>query len=228
MTEQDLDAILKAAAANGRRFHEMAGTALDQPYLAMREVVGAGTVGDVVQVLAQKSYPYHDQRPQDEDARGGLIAQAAIHAVRFVEHVAGVRIAAVSAVETSLGNPVGGGLRMAAALMFALENGGVGTIVANYLNPKGMGQWGNEHLRVFGTRGFVEAVDGGTRTRLVVGDMDYGELDTSAPRLDYFDLIVDTILDGSPLPFDQDTELHPTRVVIRARNAANLNTRRRA
>jgi len=89
MEEADLDAILDAARESGRMFHEMAGTAFDQPYLAMREIVRAGRIGEVVQVICEKSYPYHDGRPQDEDVDGGLIGQNAIHAVRFVEHVAG-------------------------------------------------------------------------------------------------------------------------------------------
>src|SRR5689334_19958231 len=92
MTEADLDAILEAARASGKQFHEMAGSALAQPYLAMRKVVQSGALGEVVQVLGQKSYPYHDRRPQDEDLDGGLIGQAAVHAVRWVEHVALTRV----------------------------------------------------------------------------------------------------------------------------------------
>ncbi|HUT37186.1 MAG TPA: Gfo/Idh/MocA family oxidoreductase [Planctomycetota bacterium] len=218
MTEADLDALIAAVSATGQRFHEMAGTAFDQPYLAMRNLVAAGTIGTVVQVFAQKSYPYHDRRPQDEDVDGGIIGQASVHALRFVEHVAGQKIADIFAVETRLGNPVAdGGLRMAASLMMTLENGGVASVVANYLNPKGFGRWGNEHLRIFGTLGFVEATDGGTRTRLVVGDRDLGPIDASAPGKDYFDFYVESLLNLGTMPFSLEDELHPTRMAIRAK-----------
>lgn len=221
MTEEDLDALIEASRATGRRFHEMAGTAFEQPYLAMRELVAAGAIGTVVQVFAQKSYPYHDRRPQDEAVDGGIIGQAAVHALRFVEHVAGQRIADILAVETTLGNPVeGGGLRMAASLMMTLENGGVASVVANYLNPRGFGRWGNEHLRIFGTKGFVEATDGGGRTRLVVGDRDLGPIDTSAPSRDYFDLFAESLLGLGEMPFSMEQELHPTRMAIRAKKRA--------
>ncbi len=224
MAEEDLDAIIAASEATGRRFHEMAGTAFEQPYLAMREIVAAGTIGTVVQVLAQKSYPYHDRRPQDEDVDGGIIGQASIHALRFVEHVAGQRIAHIQAVETTLGNPVaGGGLRMAASLMMTLENGGVASVVANYLNPKGFGRWGNEHLRIFGTKGFVEATDGGARTRLVVGEKDLGPIDASAPSRDYFDMFVASLLGLGEMPFSVEEELHPTRMTIRAKRSVMRN-----
>ena len=221
MTEPDLDGILATAKRTGLHFHEMAGTSVWQPFRAMRDIVRSGTIGEVIQVLAQKSYPYNDKRPQNEDIDGGLIGQNSIHAVRFVEHVAGVRVRDVDAIETRKGNPVAdGGLHMAATLMLTLENGGVAGIVANYLNPKGFGMHGNEHLRIFGTKGFIEAVDGATRTRLVVGDRDHGPIDISEPGWDYFNLMLNSILDGTPMPYTLADELHPTRVVIRAKAAA--------
>ncbi|OPZ25188.1 MAG: putative 4,5-dihydroxyphthalate dehydrogenase [Lentisphaerae bacterium ADurb.BinA184] len=224
MAEPDLDRILAAAAQAGRQFHEMAGTAFEQPYWAMRQAVREGVIGDVVQVFAQKSYPYHPGRPQDEDVDGGLIGQNAIHAVRFIEHVAMTRVRTVEAIETRHGNPVaGGGLNMACSLMMRLGNGGVATVVANYLNQPGFGSWGNEHLRIFGTKGFVESVDAGRRTRLVVGDRDHGPLDTSQPAPAFFDLVVAAILDAAPMPFSLEEELHPTRVVIQAKAAALRN-----
>jgi predicted dehydrogenase len=217
MREEDLDAIIATARGTGRRFHEMAGTAFDQPYLAMRKVVAAGTIGTVVQVLAQKSYPYHERRPQDEDIDGGLTEQAGVHALRFVEHVAGVRVDRIQAFETSLGNPGYGELRMASSMVLTLANGGVATVIANYLNPRAFGSWGNETLRIFGTEGFVEAVDGGTRTRLVLNDEDRGPLDVSEPGVSYLDLLLAEMQGEGMMPFSIEDELHPTRMVIRAK-----------
>jgi predicted dehydrogenase len=220
MTEEDLDWIIRTAERTGARFREMAGTAFEHPYWEMRQVVAAGTIGMVVQVLAQKSYPYHDGRPQDEDIDGGLLMQAGVHAARFVEHVAGTRIGRIEAVETALGNPAPGNLQMAAAMMMTLENGGVAGIIANYLNPKAFPSWGNETLRIYGTGGFVEAVDGGTRTRLVLSDTDRGELPRRTDCPDFLDNVLAAVQGAQTplLPLDQ--ELHPTRMVIRAKQDA--------
>ncbi len=219
LSEAELDAIVATAQRTGMKFHEMAGTAFEEPYRTMREIVAAGTVGTVVQVYAQKSYPWHDKRPQDEAVDGGLIGQNAIHAVRFVEHVAAVRIAEVMALETTLGDPGPGGGHMASTLMMRLENGGLATIVANYLNPRGIGHWGNEELRIWGTQGMLESTDGGTRTRLVVGQEDRGSV-TIGKSLDYLDLMVDELRGAGTMPLSLEAELHPTRVVIRARASA--------
>ncbi len=220
MTEADLDEILAVAAETGRHFREMAGTAFEQPYFAVRQIVQEGRIGPVVQVIAEKSYPYHDGRPQDEDIDGGLILQCAIHALRMVEHVAGARVASVQARETGNGNPVaGGGLQMAACLMLELEGGGLASLTANYLNPRATGIWGYESLRILGEAGIIESARGGQHTRLVVGATDHGPLPTDLPGLDYFNAYIEMILGRGRMPLTLEEELRPTRWVIRAKQA---------
>jgi predicted dehydrogenase len=224
MVEADLDAILSTAQSTGQRFHEMAGTATAQPYWAMRKVVQSGVIGEVVQIIAQKSYPYYDARPQDEDRDGGLLCQATIHAVRFVEHVGCVRIDKVTGLDTRTANPVAGGnLRMAAALMMTLANGGLAVCTSNYLNQKGTGIWGYESLKIFGTKGIVESWDGGRQHRLVVGEKDHGPLDVSEESVNYFDHVVASIQGRAPMPWSLEEELHGLRIVLRAKMAADTS-----
>ncbi|MCL1859303.1 MAG: Gfo/Idh/MocA family oxidoreductase [Oscillospiraceae bacterium] len=221
LTEKELDEILNAAVKSGALFHEMAGTTFAQPYLAMRDIAKSGILGDIMQVYAQKSYPYHNRRPQDEEEYidGGLLRQAGVHAMRFIEHTAGVRIKDIYSIETKLGNPVHtGGMRTACSCMIKLENGGVANAVINYANPAGFGSWGNECLRIFGAKGFLESTDGGANTRLVIGEKDMGSIDISNKSLSYFDLFIDELTEKSQMPLSLDEELHPTRIVIRAKN----------
>ena len=214
MSEKDIDKIIATSKSTGKRFHEMAGSAFDQPYLAMRKIVQSAKLGTVVQVLAQKSYPYFDGRPQDENIDGGLALQVGIHAMRFVEHVACAKIAEMKVFQTGLGNPGKGSLKMAVSYLLKLENGGVASAIANYLNPCGFPSWGNEALRIFGTEGFVEAVDGGARTRLVLKDKDLGPLQIKDPPLDYFDMFVDSLLGRTEMPLSLEDELHPLRMLL--------------
>jgi len=221
MNEEDLAAVIATAEQTGCLFREMAGTAYEQPYRAMRDVVRSGCLGEIVQVIAEKSYPYHGNRPPDEDVDGGLIEQCAIHAVRMVEHVAGRRIRSLRAVETCAGRPGGSsGLHMAASMVLTLEGGAVGSISANYLNPRGTGTWGYESLRILGSDGMVESARGGQHTRLVLGEEDLGPLDLTAPSLDYFDIYLDALLGRSGMPCTLEEELSPTRWVIRAKHSA--------
>ncbi len=224
LTEEDLDEIIRVSRETGRIFHEMAGTALAQPYLAMRRVVQSGQLGEIVQVAVEKSYPYAETRPQDEEIDGGLITQSAIHGVRMIEQVGGVAVKSISARETTLGNPVkNGGLRIASLLMMELVNGGLASVAANYLNPRGTGIWGYETLRIWGTSGMVESTRGGQLTRLVVGEKDLGPLDTSATGEDYFDLYLRALRGQGKMPLTLEEELSPTRWVIRAKKNLHHN-----
>ena len=221
LTEAELDAIIATARRTGCAFREMAnGIAESQPYRALHDVVHSGVLGTIVQIFAQKSYPYFDGRPQDEEIDGGLIGQNAGHAVRMIEQVAGQQICWIDAIETQAGNPHPGGLQMACSLHMRLAQGGIATAIANYCNPRAFGSWGNEHLRVFGTDGMVEITDGGTRTRLVLREQDCGPLDTSPPSIDYLTSYLLSLRAEQAMPRPLDEELHATRMTIRAKEAA--------
>lgn len=216
MREGDLDALIAESARRGLVFREMAGTAFHAPYNAMRSVIADGTIGEVVQAFAQTSYPWHDGRPDGEDIDGGLLLQVGIHAVRLVEHVTSLRSTAASAVRTTHGCPRPNALAMACTVQLRLANGAVATTLSNYLNPRGVGTWGNYHLRVWGTHGFVESVNNGLRTRLVVGERDHGALPEGPPEVDWFAGVCRMVRGGAHLPIDLDTEVHPLRTLLRA------------
>jgi predicted dehydrogenase len=217
LTERELDEVLAAAGKAGREFHEMAGTVFVQPYLEMRRIVRAGEIGEVIQVLVQKSYPYGTHRPQDEGIDGGLFLQAGIHAARMVEHAGGVRMRSIVGIETAVGLPETGECKTAAAAQIGLENGGIATLIMNYLNPAHLKPRNHETLRIFGTKGFVESTDGGSRTRLVTLTGVVEPLNTSAPGTDYFDFVAKHLTSGAAMPLTSEEELHPLRMLLRAK-----------
>lgn len=217
LTERELDEILAVAQKTGREFHEQAMTVFVQPYFEMRRLVKAGAIGEVIQVLIQKSYPYGAKRPQDEAIDGGLFLQAGIHAMRMVEHGAGVRVRTIQGWETGLGDPEEGNCKIAASIQMGLENGGLATVIMNYLNLSNFKPRNNETLRIFGTKGFIESVDDGTRTRLVSGDRIVEPLDTSVKPVEYFPLLAAHLATGAPMPLTSEEELHPLRVLLRAK-----------
>ena len=225
MTESDLDAIIAASKETGMIFHEMAGVCLEQPYSTLREIVKSGRIGEVIQVFGQKSYPWGDWRPQDENIDGGLALQVGVYNTRFVEHITGVKIKSITSSETKLGNETDGECRRAASFLMELENGGLATGVSNYGCPQqpGWDHWGYETVRIWGTKGFVESIDQGREGRLVVNGEELQELDFSSPTKDYFDMFIEEIASGQKvIDFDLEEEISPTRWVIRAKREERL------
>ena len=222
MTEADLDAIIVTSRETGMQFHEMAGTVVEPIYRTMREVIASGAIGEVVQVLAQKSYPWYAERPADENIDGGLALQVGVYIARFVEHIAGVPIASMRSEETCLGNDAPGSeCRRAVSFMMTLENGGVATGVANYLNALKKKLWGYEILRIFGSQGLIESQPETGRVRLVRDGAEPEILDPSGLPGDYFDMFVAALQGGDPMPLAMEEELSPTRWVLRAKKESN-------
>lgn len=221
-TDAQLDELLEAARETGREFREMLnGSMLEPNVRAMRRLVNEGMLGTVVQVQAQKSYPWRDSRPQDFDTDGGLIRQAGIHATRFIISATGLKITEVHATGTNLGNPGPGRMHMAAVVSMTLEDGALAALSLNYLNPPNFGSWGNEHLRVHGTRGMVESVDGFRRHRLYLPGRESTELPLSMDvATEYLEHYVNYLLDGTPFPTRRDEEIAALRAVIAAHESA--------
>ena len=105
LNERDLDAILELSVKKGLIFCEMDHSYFAQPYYKAMELVELGAIGDVAQVLCQKSYPYTDLRPQDESMDGGLILQSALYGFRWIQNIAGQEIKNIHTFATSFGNP---------------------------------------------------------------------------------------------------------------------------
>jgi len=218
LREEDLDLIIATVAQTGFRYHEMGGVALDQPYLAMRDCIRSGAIGEVVQVFVQKSYPWAEWRPKEESIDGGLSTQAGIYPLRFLEQVAGLKATSVEIRETRLGNDhPGSDCRRAVSMLMTLENGGVASAICNYLNPSGHIAWGYEILRVFGTAGIVESNLLDATARLLKPGAAPEPLDISATAPSSLDLMIDSLLDGTPMSLSLSDELSPTRSVVRAK-----------
>jgi predicted dehydrogenase len=218
-----LEKIYRSAKASRREFREMGASELVPPLQAIRRLVKSGALGDVVHVQAQKSYPWRDSRPQDIGVDGGLVRQAGIHAVHFIHGAACTRMVRIRGVSTGKGNPGRGGIQMAAAFALELEKGGVGTLNLNYLNPRNFGVWGNDQLRVFGTRGMVETVDGFRRSALYLperGEATDLPIPSDLPSPHYLEHYVNYLLDGTPMPTPFEEESAMTRAMLALHEAS--------
>jgi len=225
LSEADLNEVLTAADAAGVEFHEMADTVFYEPYWSLRKLIRSGKLGQVVQVYAQKCYPSNfATRPQDEDTDGGLIRWVGVHGVRFIEHVTGLKVQDVQVTQTHLGNGRDeGGIFTASAWMMTLTGGAVAAMTVSYLQPKSFPHWGKEGVRVFCTGGLAEVTDGGLRTH-VYTDTEHYELDTAnSDCVDYLDILLSHLKNGTPLAMEREEELHPLRVVLRAWESAKTH-----
>ena len=182
-------------------------------------LVRQGKIGEVVQVIAQKSYKFGSYRPQDRGIDGGII-QSAIHAISYVRSVTRLEFIEICAFENKVGNPGSGELQMAFALSARLSNGALCQISANYLNPNSMPQWGNDQLRIFGTRGMLEAVDSLTRVSFF-SERKALRYDQKPEYPNYLSDLLKEVLTQKPAYLTMEDSLRCTEIAIEAQRSAN-------
>jgi len=219
---EQFDRLRAAVADVDVKVVAMLGTIYGPTFEKMHDIVAAGKTGEVVNVFAQKSYGYHDRRPQDRGIDGGLICQAGIHAIDFIRYVTGLEIVEVHAYDTGLSNPREGDLQMGAGLSVRFDNGAVGACVFNYLHPKSFPFWGNEQLRVWGLQGMVELTDGGHFARYApvegeVEDLTIEETDHTA----HAQAFAHEILGKGQMRHTLEDSLRCTQVVLAAQASAD-------
>ncbi|MDA0321800.1 MAG: Gfo/Idh/MocA family oxidoreductase [Verrucomicrobia bacterium] len=215
---QALQQLREAWQASDAHLWSMTSMVYEPAIRGLKQVVDSGALGEIVQVYAMKSYPYYDGRPQDRGVDGGIM-QTGIHAFSMIGFVTGLGFGEIVAQDTSVGNPKDGDLQMAANVSCRLSTGALASIVCNYCNPPGIGFWGNDQIRIHGTRGLAELVDGFTRRALCVGEGDPVSFDDDDGPPRYPQDIVNAILDGTPTLLGEEAGFEYTEAALRAQAA---------
>lgn len=152
------DAIVSAVEKNGIHAGMLLPMRFDPPYLALKQVVDSGEVGEIAQIDAQKSYQL-DIRPEWQKHKatyGSTILWIGIHMIDLMAFTSGRRFTEAASFQGRVGFPELGDMQNATATIFRLDNGGTATLRMDYFRPQVLKGHGDDRLRLAGTRGVVE------------------------------------------------------------------------
>ena len=130
-------------------------------FKTLENAVKNGEIGEVRTLHGQKSYRMGTRGAvyQKRADYGGMIPWVGVHAVDWVLRLGG-KCEWVSAAQTTNANRGNGEMESAAAVLLGLQNGVIGTVTADFLRPTASARHDDDRLRVTGTRGMIEAIDG--------------------------------------------------------------------
>ena len=208
-----------ALSASGRALGGMFNYRYAPWFLAMKQAVDAGEIGTVRAAHGQKSYRL-GVRPEfykRRDLMGGIIPWVAIHAIDWVLAFLG-DCGWVSASHSANFNRGNGDLEVSCALLMGMESGGIGTVTADFFRPDGSARHDDDRLRLTGTRGMIEVIDG--RVSLE-NENPKREIPLSAPQSAFLGFL-SAIEDGTAETFARDA-LNATRVALSARDSADAD-----
>lgn len=157
----DIPALERVEAAwrkAGTCFAAMFTYRYDGAFYRAWQLVQEGAVGKVRLINTQKSYKL-GKRPDFMSRRetyGGTIPWVGIHGLEWILWMSGGKLEAVSAVQAAQEAPNGVSPETTALVQLRLNDGMMGSVTIDYLNPAAAPRHGDDRIRVVGTEGVLE------------------------------------------------------------------------
>jgi predicted dehydrogenase len=217
----DFLAIRKAVAAAGVQLSMLLPMRFQPEYLALKQIVDSGEIGEVAQMTGQKSYRYQPW-PAWKAKRatyGSTMIWIGPHMVDLMRFTSGRDMRSAASVESRVGHPEIGDAENTTGTVFSLDNGGTAVLHMDFLRPGKAPSHGDDRLRLAGTKGVAEyqasngvTVVSDSRPFTVVKDL-------PAPR-SLFTEFVSSIYNKTAAPVTLDDVYRVSEIVIRAHEAA--------
>jgi predicted dehydrogenase len=156
-----LDRVRGAVAEAGIVCSALLTMRCDPSYLAIKQSVEQGAVGEIAQGGAQKSYRL-GERPAWQRSRetfSGIIPYIGIHVMDLFRWVTGREYAEVMAYASNVAHPEIGDLEDNACVIARLDNGASAAFRLDYCRPAAAPTHGDDRLRIAGNQGIIEARD---------------------------------------------------------------------
>ena len=214
---EELEVLTNAYRTSGRALGGMFNLRWTGWFLGVKKAVQEGQIGKVRLIHAQKSYKF-GTRPDFYRRRasyGGMIPWVAIHALDWCLWLGG-RCLSVSALQSARDNHGHGEMEMSAVMQMELENEVFATVSADYFRPVGGARHDDDRIRVTGTKGMIEVIDG---VAYLENDLHRRAIPLPAPG-DPFGEFVRAIENGTADMFAFDA-LEATRIALLAREAGD-------
>ena len=158
ITRPDLELVRASVLRAGIKLGMLLDMRYEPQYLALREIVRSGEIGEAIQISSQKSYKLGN-RPawmRQSKTYGSTILWIGIHMIDLMRFTTGREFTQVSSFMECVGFPEMGALQNTTASAFRLDNGGTATLHMDYCRPDTAITHGDDRLRIAGTKGVAE------------------------------------------------------------------------
>lgn len=191
------------------------------PYLAMKQIVDEGTIGEPIQLSGQKSYRLGERADwmKRRESFGGTIPYIGCHLVDLLRFVSGRDMVETAAFHAHVGFPQAGEMENTASISYRLDNGGTADVRLDYLRPEAAPSHGDDRLRIAGADGVVEYQGG--RVSLITDQEAPHEIVDMPPARRLFAEFLDSVYNGVDHSITQHDLFRVTEIVLRSRDAAD-------
>jgi predicted dehydrogenase len=153
-----LNRVKKAIDDNGVPVGMLLPMRYAPPYRALKRVVEAGDIGEVIQISSQKSYKLGN-RPEwfkKRETYGSTIVWIGVHMIDLMSWASGRKFTEAASFMGRVGFQNLGDMETTTSTSFALDNGGTAALHMDYCLPETAPAHGDDRLRLSGTKGVAE------------------------------------------------------------------------
>ena len=159
LTRAEFERVRKAVTASGKPIWLLLPMRYAPPYLAMRQLVKEGAVGDVGMISSQKSYKA-GVRPvwmKDRASYGSTILWIGIHMFDLMRWTSGRDFTEVFSYQSQVSAPPGiGQMENTTTTILKLDNGGTASLHMDYYRAETAPTHGDDRVRIAGSKGVIE------------------------------------------------------------------------
>lgn len=224
-TMEDFEAVKEAWKKAGTEFTAMLNFRYNGNFYKAYQMIQEGRIGEVRLLNGQKSYKF-GTRPEFAKKRatyGGTIPWVGIHAIDWLQWLSGKKFVSASAAQTRLRNNDNGELETDALVLYQMEDEVLASVTIDYLNPKTAPTWGDDRVRVVGTKGVID-VRPGSVTLLNDEADGYQTIEFGPDEQMFPDFLGQCLGDGRKCRVTAEDAFNATEAAIRAQIAADTGS----
>lgn len=159
LTRADFERVRRAVTASGKPIWLLLPMRYEPHYLAMRQMVRDGVVGDVGMISSQKSYKAGD-RPRwmkERATYGSTILWIGIHMFDLMRWTTGRDFTEAFSYQAQVAAPAGiGQMENTTTTILKMDNGGTASLHMDYYRSEAAPTHGDDRVRIAGSKGVIE------------------------------------------------------------------------
>jgi predicted dehydrogenase len=193
----------------------------DSPYLALRQIVESGQLGEIGQISSQKSYKAGDRDAwmKKRKSYGGTIAWIGIHMIDLMRFTSGREFQEAFSFQGQVAPTPGiGEMENTTGTVFRMDNGGVATLHMDYYRPEASKTHGDDRLRLAGSKGVAEYMEATGVT--LIGPKGLESIRELPARRSVFVDFLEGLYAGKKRMLSQADVFRTSEIALRARDGA--------
>jgi predicted dehydrogenase len=225
LNREDLARIKRAVSSAGVQLGMLLPMRLEPEYLAIKQVVDRGLIGEVAQIASQKSYKAGAREDwfKRRATYGGSIAWIGVHMIDLMRFTSNREFRETAGFQGHIGFPELGEMENVTASIFKLDNGGVANLRMDYLRTPAAPTHGDDRLRLAGTSGIVEYQETTGVTLMTASEKPHALTSLPKGRSVFVDFL-DHVYNGARTMLPLDDIYRVTEITIGAQEAADKST----